>query len=111
MRAQKAHSAQRDDGEEEHVEDGDYDEEEQEEAPHTSVPAPQSVPPSAFNADAPVFAARQYPSLRPPGYKATMTVEDEVGKVFEISKTQACAIISGHPRCSKDRLVRVRAQK
>lgn len=90
---------------------GDDEEEEEDAEGDVNSRAPLSVPCSAFNANAPVFAARQCASPRPPGYKATMTIEDEVGKVFEISKTRACAIISGHPHCSKDRLVRVRGRK
>lgn len=75
------------------------------------IDAPQPVPRSVFDVSAPVFAARQSASPRPPGYRPTMTIEDEVGNVFEISKTRACAIISNHPRCSKDRLTRVRGPK
>jgi hypothetical protein len=92
-------------------EEDDDEEEEEVAAEDAPVPsAPQPAPSSNFSANAPVFAARQCACPRPPGYKATMTIEDDVGKVFEISKTRACAIISSHPRCSKDRLVRVRAQ-
>ncbi len=55
------------------------------------------------------FAARQGPPQRSDASVRVITLEEN-GNIYYISKTKACAIISGHPRCSKDRLTRVRGK-
>lgn len=60
-------------------------------------------------AQRPAFSPRQdLPKRCPSASKMTISTGD--GQTAQVSKTKACWIISGHPRSSKDRLVRVRGQ-
>ena len=71
------------------------------------LPPPLRAPPAGFHPDQwklPCFAPRQF-YQRVRGLSHMLTLDDGT----KISIVKALAIISGHPRCSRDRAIRVRS--